>query len=267
MEGGTTATKPEGTLSRQQQHTQQKENDRKKASDKTPNYDLVATNTRKYIIGGAALFIPDLCKALKEDWYPRLSTDEIKKIDYIRNELKHKILSEWCSERSEDGIGWSYSTIEYFWPVFLESEGQTRTRAYRQYRSFMESMGLERRKVYGIVEGYADVPIDREEEDAPEGTPHKERKRTPERIYKDFMNSIKVAWTSLYDYNDMPGPDLDMETKILQPSEKYRLRLLKGLPDLERKVLLSQISQFCFAGVGFLKYAKLVQSQEAKVEK
>ena len=65
----------------------------------------------------------------------------------------------------------------------------------------------------------------------------------------------------------MPSSDTDMETAILQPSEKYRLRLLKGLPNMERKAMLTQISQFCFAGVGFLKYARVVQSQEAKVEK
>ena len=63
----------------------------------------------------------------------------------------------------------------------------------------------------------------------------------------------------------MPSSDTDMETKILQPSEKYRLRLLKGLPNMERKALITQVSQFCVAGAGFLKYARLVQSQEPRV--
>ena len=104
-----------------------------------------------------------------------------------------------------------------------------------------------------------------EEEEDQEGEPHKERKRSPEVIYKEFMNSVKKSWTALYDYPGMPGPDTDMETKILQPSERYRLRLLKGLPGMERKALTTQISQFCIAGVGFLKYASMVQSQEPRV--
>ena len=48
-------------------------------------------------------------------------------------------------------------------------------------------------------------------------------------IYKEFMNSVKKSWTALYDYPGMPGPDTDMETKILQPSEKYTVTMIERL--------------------------------------
>lgn len=239
-----------------------------KASEQTPNYDTKSTDANKYVEGGATVFIPDLCEDLKEDWYPKASYEEIKKTDYIRNEFKHKVMEDWAIDKDKSGKGvWWPQLISMLWPWWLESEKMTMTRAYRQYRSFMADVDKTARKTILDVPKKTPDPPSKEEEKEKPGVKHRRILDTPEAIYDDVMDAIGEIWERLFDYGGGPGPDVDIDSTVVAPSDKYRLRLLKGLGPAERKALINQIEHMNVACIGFLKHARDVLAQEARVDK
>jgi hypothetical protein len=251
------------------EQTTEKKKSKKKSED-TPNYDAKSVEARKYIVGGAAIFVPDLCEALRQDWYPNVPHDEIFKTSELRNEIKHRVLEEWCSDRTADGVGWARPTIWRLWPDWLAEprtgEKKEEAQIYQAYRNFMTQTRKNKQEVSNATSSFPEVPVEPEE---PEPTPveHKEKMLTPKQIYDLSMYHIGELWRVLGKYNSQPGPKTNIETAILAPSEKYRLRLLKGLEQGDRAALVHQISHLNTFCVGFLKHVRTVLSEEKGIDK
>jgi hypothetical protein len=74
--------------------------------------------------------------------------------------------------------------------------------------------------------------------------PHKQKVGPPpEEMYKKTMTAIGNLWRLLGNYKDIPGPNTDIQLKIIEPSRDFRLRFFKGIESLDRKVLVIQFGQ------------------------
>src|SRR4249920_3754990 len=91
---------------------QVKEKANKKHSG-TKRYDVVAKKIRKLLSATAQTFIPELCEALRLDWYPELSEEQIHNDKEARDSIRDKIFGDWSRDQgkhSEDNI-WTDMTI------------------------------------------------------------------------------------------------------------------------------------------------------------
>lgn len=246
----------------------------KKKSEETPKYDARSIQARKYIIGGAAIFIPDLCKDLRDDWYPEATDEDFKNnIDNIRNEIKHRVTRDWSIDRIGNTDGWAAETFTRLWPDWLTveyAEAQmsiTERQTYQQYRDFMRIVDGKKNKIlHDVKSDIPDVPPEPEEPD-PMPVEPKEKLLTPKEIYELSMYHIGELWRILGKYKHIPGPDTNIETAVLAHSEKYRLRYLKGMEEGDRTTLVHQIAHLNTFFIGFLRHVKKIVSEETSIEK
>ena len=88
----------------------------------TKKYDVVAKKIRKLLSASAQTFIPELCEALKEDWFPEYTEEQIKQVKEARDNIRDKVMEDWSYEHggrySEDNI-WSDMTIQFWFPDWL----------------------------------------------------------------------------------------------------------------------------------------------------
>ncbi|HEX7178371.1 MAG TPA: hypothetical protein VF220_01510 [Nitrososphaeraceae archaeon] len=96
---------------------QQEEQKRKKT---TKRYDEVCKRIRKLLDATAQTFIPELCEALAQDWYPDLSKDEIKNNSEARDKIRDKVFSEWSNERGND-TPWGERAIRLWLADFVKN--------------------------------------------------------------------------------------------------------------------------------------------------
>ena len=96
-----------------------------------------------------------------------------------------------------------------------------------------------------------------------EGKKHRERIDEPEEIYNDMMNATGKIFERGFDYKGAPMPDI-VDSRVIDASEKYRLRLLKGLGPMERKALIIQMECINMAAIGFLKHVRDFFSSRGK---
>lgn len=97
------------------------------------------------------------------------------------------------------------------------------------------------------------------------GQPHTPKLDTPVVMYNESMDAIGKLYKRLFDYGGVPGPKTDIEYVVVAPSEKHRLRLLKGLEPGERNLLINQVQQLHMAFVGFLRHAQRVLDEERRL--
>src|SRR6185503_97856 len=99
------------------------QNEKEINTDKpTRHYDAIATNVRKLLSASCQTFIPQLCDALRQDWAPELSDEQIRRQLKFQKLIRSKIVSEWSKEggHSEDNI-WSDKTIPIWFPNWLRN--------------------------------------------------------------------------------------------------------------------------------------------------
>lgn len=78
---------------------QQEQQQRAAESNKpTKKYDKIVKKIRKLVGASAQTFIPQLCKALRQDWYPYLSEEDIKQNKELRDSIRNKIFNDWSYE-------------------------------------------------------------------------------------------------------------------------------------------------------------------------
>jgi hypothetical protein len=93
------------------------------------------------------------------------------------------------------------------------------------------------------------------------------RLRTPEELYRTTLDGYAKIIQALTSYKGIPGPNVDIESEVLVPSDKIRLRLLKGLGNEERENLIKQIGYVHLLGVNLLKTAIDIHRQEQEKRK
>src|SRR4249920_1947572 len=102
---------------------QVKEKANKKHSG-TKRYDAVAKKIRKLLSATGQTFIPQLCEALRLDWYPELSEEQIQNDKEARDSIRQKIFKDWSYEAggrySEDNI-WNDASIDNWLPSWLRN--------------------------------------------------------------------------------------------------------------------------------------------------
>lgn len=242
--------------------------------EKTPHYDIVSVEARKYIIGGAAKFIPDLCYALKRDWFQNETEAEIRHMPEKRNRIKHKVLEEWCNSETSDKLGWGKATIWRLWPDLVRVPEQEETEK-DETELAMRDAYLEYANTVNTLEAFPEfsrklpsVPEEIKVNDSNVSTgPHKQKLPSPHEIYAESMDAFKVVWTYLFNYKGVPGPNIDINSEIIGTTQRHHLRILKGLSEDERRVLIHQAQHMHTALIGFLKRARDVQAEEKRTGK
>ena len=75
----------------------------------TKRYDKVVKKIKKLLGATAQTFIPELCEALSQDWYPYLTKEQIQNDKKLRDSIRNKIFEDWSHEsiyiRSDDNFG------------------------------------------------------------------------------------------------------------------------------------------------------------------
>ena len=72
----------------------------------------------------AQTFIPELCDALREDWYPFLTETAIQSNKTLRDNIRDKIFNDWSNERGNIDSPWGDSRIKLFLRYWLKNPSE-----------------------------------------------------------------------------------------------------------------------------------------------
>lgn len=110
-------------VKRKMKITTKEETLRKIDRTRHPNYDEVVKKMRK-LLGAASSFIPEACEALRLDWYPELSQEQIKHDKEARDDIREKMFEDWSYERNDNQGAWGDIRIQYCLPDWLKNPNQ-----------------------------------------------------------------------------------------------------------------------------------------------
>jgi hypothetical protein len=225
----------------------------KKKSEKTPHYDQAATEVRNLLKATGATFIPKLCNALKEDWYPDRTEIEIQNNEEAREDIKDKILRDWSLERAGDEMGvWKESSIMQWFQICVPwlADPVRQQRAKTAYEKQKEKMHnkyyaqIEQQKIDKKLESIAKItpPAPKEEPnytepgielDEPLLRPIGEEGRIPLLSMGEINSGQYKLWTALTGKEDWAHTSDDLQRDIIKPTREYRKALFSELQDHE----------------------------------
>jgi hypothetical protein len=213
----------------------------------TPKLDAVKNRVNKLLSATAATYIPESSEALRQDWFPTMSGEVMKKNPAVQEAIKEKILDTYAVERTQDGV-WKESYIGLYWtdwlknPTIVEtgSRNLEKAREAKSLRKFL-TIAEEQKKTFDkVANSLPEAPkptVEEPEEETQaigEGTiyvPEKERLPTPIESYELGVRAIEKLWESLTNVDHTPGAKEDVFNEYIKPSDKFRLRLWKGLDE------------------------------------
>jgi len=219
----------------------------KKKTEYTRKYDQVASEVRNLLKATGATFIPKLCYALKEDWYPDRTEKEIQDNEEAREEIRSKILNEWSTENAgENGI-WMTSSIEQKWfpnwlrdPVDLQrGKNAAETRHEKKYSRELQVQNIPK-KLENLAKIVPQAPKEEPEEtprgieiDEPYLRPIGEEGRIPLLSMGEINSGQYKLWTALTGKEDWAHTSDDLQRDIIKPTREYRKALFSELQDHE----------------------------------
>src|SRR5580765_2478708 len=224
----------------------------------TKKYDTIATNVRKLLSASAQTFIPQLCDALRQDWAPELSDDQIRRQLKFQKLIRNKIYKEWSKEGgySEDNI-WKETTIAAWFPKWLrnpvieESNAENVKLATEASKVARKTAISEREK--NALERFATnlpktviipKPKEPEEEQITEEFEEQmhgiglgkygESGKTYFGILQEIHEGANSCFKNLCDGKPMPSIDEDLLVDYIRPTREYRLGLAMEIDKSER---------------------------------
>lgn len=215
-------------------------------SKPTPRLDAIKNRVNKLLSATVASYIPESCDALRQDWFPNMSDEVMKKNPGIQEAIKEKILDIYAVERSHDGV-WKESSISVYWrdwlknPKMVESGGENleKARDKRLLNKYLTNVQEQKKTFDKIANALPEAPKPIEESDEQIQTtgdatiyePKQKELPTPLESYELGVRGIEKLWESLTNADHIPGAKEDVFNEYIKPSDKYRLRLWKGLDE------------------------------------
>lgn len=209
----------------------------------TKNYDFVSNKVRKLLSATAQTFIPELCEALKNDWFPTMPEKELQKNKGIRDAIRDKILNEWSNEtiysHSQDNI-WSDRTIKIFFPKWLRNPSENLTMETAREAKINKKLLIsehEKKKIEQIAEELPQDVIVEEEEETPTGltdetmhelgvAPYGETGRSTRDLTGDISLYAYKLFAALTNNNSPPNTSDDLLVDYIRPSREFRRGLM-----------------------------------------
>ncbi len=216
----------------------------------TPRLDAIKNGVNKLLSATAATYIPESCDALRQDWFPSMTDEIMKKNPAVQEAIREKILDTYATERVYDGV-WKESSIKVFlspWLRYVEvqeshkSNQQKATEAAQQkaWNKFSKQVTEQKNRLNHIVEQLPEAPKEEAEEQSEESEttgkatvyePKPKELPTPLESYELGVRAIEKLWESLTNVDHTPGAKEDVFNEYIKPSDKFRLRLWKGLDE------------------------------------
>lgn len=241
---------------------QQQEQERKKKT--TKKYDAVAKKIRKLLSASAQTFIPELCEALKEDWFSEYTKERIKEVKEARDNIRDKVLRDWSYESggrySEDNI-WSDRTIERWFPDWLRDPVK-QTDSHQEKLARMRETKLNKKlclnqaqkeKLDDIATKLPDNVIppppsepsyEGEELDLEGGqrfTALGEKGKTPSYMKGNITYHSARLFEALTEIDHLPYKDEDLIVEYIKPTRQYRKSLILELDEQSRKTVWNSL--------------------------
>jgi hypothetical protein len=216
----------------------------------TKKYDKVTTKIRKLLGATAQTFIPELCQALKDDWFPTMSEKDLQNNKGIRDAIRERIFEDWSSERgiySQDNI-WSDATINNWLPTWLRNPIQQESnkenlRKATEIRKIQLKSSIserEKQKLDQIAEDLPDSVIvpDREEETEDEKeqwnqtfqelgvAPYGETGKSTRQLTGAISESAYKLFAALTNNDTPPTKSSDLLVDYIRPTREFRRGLM-----------------------------------------
>ena len=220
----------------------------------TKKYDAIATNVRKLLSASAQTVIPQLCDALRQDWAPELSDEQIRKQLKFQKLIRNKILKEWSKEQgySEDNI-WVEATINNWFPDWLRNPVQQTSMEEVRELAKIKRKSLISTQQKSALEKFATnlpktviipKPKEPEEEQITEEFEEQmhgiglgkygESGKTYFGILQEIHEGANRCFKNLCDGKPMPSIDEDLLVDYIRPTREYRLGLAMEIDKSER---------------------------------
>lgn len=217
----------------------------------TKNYDEVANKVRKLLSATAQTFIPELCNALKNDWFPTMPEKDLQQNKGIRDAMRDKIVNEWSNEsvfsHSQDNI-WKESTIKLYFPKWLRNPSEKLTMEAARNAKIKETSLIserEKKKIEQIAQDLPEEVIPEEEERKPNFltdetmhelgvAPYAETGKSRNELTRDIVGPAYKLFAALTNNNSPPNEDDDLLVDYIRPSREFRRGLMLEVGSRER---------------------------------
>ncbi|MGZ5491539.1 MAG: hypothetical protein ACXWE7_12050 [Nitrososphaeraceae archaeon] len=255
----------------------------------TKKYDKVAMKIRKLLSATAQTFIPELCEALKQDWFPTMPHKDLQKNSGIREEIRSKIISEWSNDsiysNSQDNI-WKESTINIYLPDWLKNPNK-QTESHIEKLARMREEKLKRKislnqaqkqNLDQIAETLSDDVIVPEDESAEEKAEQDQKfwetaqelgiseygetgKSTRELTGDISLHAYKL-FAALTNNKSPPNDSDDLLVDYIRPSREFRKGLMLEV-DRRRRIAIHNILHYvCIASEDMIEIIREIDSKE-----
>lgn len=207
----------------------------------TKNYDAVANKIKKLLSATAQTFIPELCQALKDDWFPTMPEKDLQNNKGIRDAMRDKIVNEWSCDtiykREEDNI-WKESTILHFLPKWLRHPSEKYTMEAAREAKFRKKILIsetEKKKIDQIAEELPqDVIIEEEESTGLSDetmhelgvAPYGETGKSTRDLTGDISLHAYKLFAALTNNTSPPNTSDDLLVDYIRPSREFRRGLM-----------------------------------------
>jgi hypothetical protein len=253
---------------------------------KTPNYDKVTHDVKKLLTATAATYIPELCDALRQDWFPRATDNTFARDENkpVRDEIRERILDDWSNQRNWLDSPWGDDRIRLWFPDWLKHPNHVEANkigsaASVAARKYSQKLLSERSDFQNLSRNLPEIPkqlsqLQEEEEEEvsyesykPYEPPEPEMP-TPQRVYEDTVTYAEKLWSTLVTTNIhkpkklIPAQTSDPLIDFIKPSRKVWLRTLKGLSAED-----SGHMQMCLVWLNKLIQDRLQQAAELNKER
>lgn len=222
----------------------------------TPALDGIAHDVKKLLAAGVAKFIPEACRALKQDWIPDMKESVLKQNPALQEAMRDKLLDVFAKERSIDGV-WSENSIEPNFEDFLlyaqYQEGNStekgkeavRIREAKKYRRKLQEQHIDQ-NLDRIISKSPEPPKEAEEittttegsekfttgKTTTDYSPKDKELPEPNQLYEDGIKTFTKIFELLtgIDKKEITfSPNTDVFVEHIKPSRDFRLRLFKGI--------------------------------------
>jgi hypothetical protein len=240
---------------------QQQEQERKKKT--TKKYDAVAKKIRKLLSASAQTFIPELCEALKEDWFAEYTHEHLKQVKEARDNIRDKVFEDWSYEHggrySDDNI-WSDRTIRINFPDWLRDpilqvNKVEALRMANEAKMHKKTCITERekQKLEDIATKLPDsVILPKPKEPSYEGddldleggqrfTALGEKGKTASYMKGNITYHSARLFEALTEIDHLPYKDEDLTVEYIKPTRDYRKNLILELDEQSRKTVWNSL--------------------------
>ena len=256
----------------------QQEEQQQKPNKSTKKYDKVTKKIKKLLGATAQTFIPELCEALKQDWYPYLTEEQIRNDKKIRDSIRDKILEDWSNEsmyHSEDSI-WSNGVILRWVPKWLKNPSEKltmETARDAKIKSKSQISEREKQKLEQIVEELPDSVIVQEEEPVPDeefyGTlqelgvaPYGETGKSTRALTGDISEHAYKLFAALTNMSSPPNTSDNLLVDYIRPSREFRRGLMLEVDSHRRTAIHNALHYASVAIEDMIQIISEIDKQE-----